>query len=186
MQAQELGEDTVEVPALRALHQYWLGCRRGGRLPSRAEIDPVDIPDLLRHVMLVDVDEGGARFRFRLVGTKVATGKDPTGCFLHEAAPKGLYGHHICALYVRAVREARPFYTVFDYRYAEQHGRGPERIHRLFLPLSDDGTMVNMLLVGQTTSSNRWIQGSAWEHPPITIRERALRVLDPPAVEAAS
>jgi len=169
----------IEIAILRSLHDYWLRCRRGGGLPSRADIDPVDIPSLLPHVMLVDVLAEGPRFRFRLVGTQVAIGKDPTGRFLHEAAPKGLFGHHLGALYARAVREARPFYTVFDYRYAAS--RGPERIHRLFLPLSDDGEAINMLIVGHVAESNRRDQSSAWEHPPATFRERLMLVLGPDA-----
>lgn len=92
---------------LRALLDYWCAkcCRR--RLPSRRDIDPVEIPGHLPAITLFDVaspdtvaapepklgnDHTGyamtdrRRFRFRLVGTSVARllPHDPTGRFLDE------------------------------------------------------------------------------------------------------
>lgn len=56
---------------LRELLEYWRS-KRGSRLmPARADIDPIEIPTLLPIIGLVDVLDGGARFRFRLLGTEV-------------------------------------------------------------------------------------------------------------------
>jgi hypothetical protein len=45
---------------------------RGRALPSRSDIDPIEIPRLLPHIMLVDV-MGPGLYRYRLVGTEIAT-----------------------------------------------------------------------------------------------------------------
>lgn len=43
--------------------------RRGDRkMPRRADIDPTEITTVLPHLRLIDVLEGGARYRYRLVG----------------------------------------------------------------------------------------------------------------------
>jgi hypothetical protein len=54
---------------LRAAYDYWLDKRQGRLMPSRADIDPVDIPALLPYVMLIDVVEP-LNFRYRLIGTE--------------------------------------------------------------------------------------------------------------------
>src|SRR5262249_50879801 len=54
-------------------HEYWLRKSADKAMPARADIDPVDIPQLLADVFLVDVVAGNpCRFRFRLVGTRIA------------------------------------------------------------------------------------------------------------------
>lgn len=58
---------------MRQLFDYWSSRRTGGRLPSRRDIDPVDIPQLLPCLILVDVLPGRpVGFRFRLSGTRIA------------------------------------------------------------------------------------------------------------------
>ena len=55
---------------LHGLWSYWTA-RCGARLmPRRADIDPVDIPLLLPHLLLLETDEQ-KRFRYRLVGTAI-------------------------------------------------------------------------------------------------------------------
>ena len=170
----------IDRAELRALHRYWLGKCDGRNHPARVDIDPTEIPALLPHVMLVEVLDRGRKFRFRLVGTAVARGKDPTGCFLHEAAPKGLYGHHINALYTEATELALPYYTHFTYSSSERGG--PRSIYRLFLPLSDDGGQVNMMLVGQIAESPSAIEYSAWQLPPEKFRASQLVIVEASAL----
>lgn len=56
-------------PKILAIHRYWqrLATERG-LLPSRTEIDPVEIPALLENVWLVDILGTPPRFRMRLAG----------------------------------------------------------------------------------------------------------------------
>ncbi len=61
---------------------------RGRTLPSRWDIDPIEIPRLLPHIMLVDV-MGPSLYRYRLVGTEIATtmGVNATGCSSISVTP---------------------------------------------------------------------------------------------------
>lgn len=66
---------------LASLQGYWSAKRAGLALPTRDDIDPSEIRRLLSHLAMVDVLDGGERFRFRLVGTGVVRHLkfDPTG-----------------------------------------------------------------------------------------------------------
>ena len=59
-------------------------------MPSRADIDPVDIPRLLPDVMLVERFADG-RYRYRLIGTENsrAHGMNATGRYLDEIVFEG-------------------------------------------------------------------------------------------------
>ncbi len=62
------------------LHDYWLAKHVDGRPPSRADLDPpLEIPRLVKQIMLVDTTDG--ELRYRLIGSSVAAGMqmDPTG-----------------------------------------------------------------------------------------------------------
>lgn len=52
-----------------AIHRYWQSLAPGGGLlPSRSDIDPVQIPELLENIWLVDILAAPPRFRLRLAG----------------------------------------------------------------------------------------------------------------------
>lgn len=73
--------DRIEHPLLRELYRYWESLRCGREFPARSDFDPVDIRDMLGSVALADVLYDPLRFRFRLIGTKIAQrwGFDLTG-----------------------------------------------------------------------------------------------------------
>ena len=79
------GLDPHDIDAARLgdLYRYWLSRCSGDRAPMRADLDPVEIPDLLRFLYLLDVvgEARQPRFRYRLVGTQLVHwwGADPTG-----------------------------------------------------------------------------------------------------------
>ena len=133
----------IRSERLRQVYSYWASKIVGGRLPSRASIDPVEIPRLLPYVFLVDVEREPQRFRFRLVGTQICAwgGRDATGLYTDEPA----FGPHGAALtrqYAEVVARHRALYT-------EQPAARPDRnyifYHKVVLPLSADGVHVNML-----------------------------------------
>jgi hypothetical protein len=70
----------------RALFDLWHAKSSPGRLPARSRFDPIEMPDLLPHLVLFDVQRDPLRFRIRLVGTAVveAMGVDTTGRYLDE------------------------------------------------------------------------------------------------------
>lgn len=137
-------------PVLTALHSYWDHQRRGRTVPDRRDIDPVDIgPGLLPNVALVDVVDGGARFRNRLVGTAIVErwGFETTGRFLDEIMSESSYREFIHELYRDACRFRAPVYSVSLFRWDV----GTHMVtRRLYLPLTHGGGDITMILVGQT------------------------------------
>lgn len=134
----------IESPRLRELHAYWDDRRAGKPMPSRADIDPLDIPRLLPHLILVDVAPGTKRLRARLVGTKVVEmyGRDYTGEYFDEID----FGHRRAAIehdYVTCLETRQPYVSEHSFWTT---GGALFRSERLILPLSDDGTAVSMLL----------------------------------------
>jgi hypothetical protein len=77
-------------PLLRELRDYWLTARGDRAMPAREDVDPIDIPRLLPHLLLVEVHENPQRFRYRVVGTELTrlADRDPTGRWLD----RDLYG----------------------------------------------------------------------------------------------
>jgi hypothetical protein len=67
----------LQVPAAVAgnepwqlLYRYWLSKRVGDRPPSRQDLDPpIDIPYLVKNLMLMDVTPEG--YRYRVLGSEV-------------------------------------------------------------------------------------------------------------------
>ncbi|MCR9222140.1 MAG: PAS domain-containing protein [Alphaproteobacteria bacterium] len=169
----DVGE--IEEPRLADLYVYWAAKRpaAGGR-PPRGAIDPVDIPKILPFLMLVEI-HGPERFFFRLVGTNVAQGIDPTGRYLAEGAPDGPYRAHIVALFGECQRRGGPVYAISLY----DGPSGPQRrTHRLFLPVEPRPGDPPLMLVGQVTESEKSHNGSLWQVAPQMIATPVLKSLD--------
>jgi hypothetical protein len=134
---------------LREAFDYWRGKTAGRAMPRRADIDPTEIPKLLRDVMLVDVLPEG-RYRYRLIGTAnvQAQGMHATGCYLDEVLPGPEYKEHVIALYDECVGSRRALYSECLFMSAQR--RAPERPTKvLFMPLAEDGETVNVVFVVQ-------------------------------------
>lgn len=128
------------------LYRYWRAKCRGGRLPARADIDPVELPPrLLPGITLVDVVPDARRFVYRLVGTGEVEvrGMDPTGrpvaeCFFGFSVDDAL------SCYTKVVETRAPFLDATPFTATNGQYVSEETI---FLPLSADGINVNMVLV---------------------------------------
>lgn len=164
--------DQILDPILRSLYAYWDGKRTSVALPKRSDIDPVEFRKLLPYVLLAECHDGGRRIRFRLVGTDVAFGSDPTGQFLHEAAPEGEYRDHITTLYRHGAISEEGLYSEYEYGYMNEVG--PKLIKRLFLPLVGTDDIPRMMLVGQVRDKSDWTENSAWQALPGYIGRRSL------------
>lgn len=51
--------------------EYWMSIRGDRAAPQRIDFDPTDIPRPLTYVVFLDVLDGGADFRFRVIGDAV-------------------------------------------------------------------------------------------------------------------
>ena len=58
-------------PIVEIRYHYWLSKHHTEQLPSRGDIEPPDISDLLPHIILLDVEANPQDFRYRLIGTGI-------------------------------------------------------------------------------------------------------------------
>lgn len=133
-------------PKIRELFDYWQSIHPESGLPGRQHLDPMDIPQLLPNVWMIDVKQDPPCFRFRLVGTEIvkAMGRDVTGLSLGEAYPDyeetdAYRFHRACAL------NGQPAYRKGG--LLSNRGRDRVEAERLYLPLAKDGTTVDILLI---------------------------------------
>jgi hypothetical protein len=129
----ELGED------------YWRSLARTGKPPSRSDIDPLDIPNLMPQVILLDVQHEPWDFRFRLIGTNVVyhLSQDWTGQWMtqipHMAPPSRIFTSCVVVASSGTPQRSEPPYVGphQDFVTAED----------TILPLSRDGDVIDMLMV---------------------------------------
>jgi hypothetical protein len=138
---------------LRDLYLYWNRLRGDRFAPARAEIDPADIPRLLPHLLLSELVEDGRRLRYRLVGTEVERnfGRSMTGLHVDEVM-RGSYLEFILGLYRGILEQRVPSYSENSFRDAgawKSPRHPPLRTARVMLPLSSDGSTIDMVLSGQ-------------------------------------
>src|SRR3546814_340977 len=158
--------DAIAEPELRDLYLYWSDKRGPRNYPARSEIAPEEIKRLLPFVLLHDVLDDGSHFRFRLVGTDAASGIDPTGKLLHEAAPEGVYRNHSSALFSRGAAGPGALYN--RSRYAYQDAPSPRSISRVFMPLDGNGSSLELWMIVPTanrdlrTTPKRRRVGQGW------------------------
>ena len=133
-------------PKIRALTEYWMSIRPAGRLPSRRDFEPLDVPALLPNIWLVDVErDPHVRLRYRLIGTSVARAfdADPTGKYLEDTHPESrdrqvrIYMREVVRDRMPAWRVGQPMlWQLQDYL----------RLERIYLPMAADGETVDMIL----------------------------------------
>ena len=132
-------------PKIRALTDYWLRIHPAAGLPGRQHFDPVDIPELLPSIFLIDVAPGAVDFTYRLCGSRLVEffGADFTGKSFQSAfiRPKAAHAYRDLQ---ESVRLRQPRWRrgksafVPSREYAE--------IERVYLPLAADGETVDMVL----------------------------------------
>ncbi len=124
---------------------YWDRLRGARRMPSRKDLDPLDIPELLPYVMLIDVLREPLDFRFRLLGS----GHDQ----IVAANYKGMRfseishlrrGNPVWGQYEMVATDAVPLRSVIPYIGTDPNVRS---IEHCLMPLSTDGDVVDMIFV---------------------------------------
>jgi hypothetical protein len=139
--------DRPEVRLIDDLVAYWERKRAGRTGPRRADIDPAEIKIHLPYVFMLDVLDGGADFRFRLIGTRIvdvlgrnSTGRRVSELFSDEPGAPG----QLQALFKLVVDRNAPVFARGRIFWA------PEARYRRFagagLPLSEDGVIVSIIL----------------------------------------
>ena len=138
--------DTFGDADLTALYSYWASKCGNRAMPSRADINPAEIPSLLPDVFIMEIHDP-LRFRFRLVGTMICQrwNQNHTGKWLDELnfdVDPGTVLEQYATVALTGVPRS-------DLKEFVDHNSRYLHYRRLLLPLSEDGVSPNMLLGGQ-------------------------------------
>ncbi len=135
-----------ESPVLVDLLQFWHEVKGKRPMPARVDMDPLKMgAKLLPHILLIDVEhEPEVRYRWRLIGTHITTvlNRDMTGAYWDEIYD----GKSLATLRLRADWVLQHRKPVRATGHATSQGREFETLEALHLPLSNDGTKVNMII----------------------------------------
>jgi hypothetical protein len=118
---------------LMGLYRYWQEKCGTRRMPSRRDIDPLELQPHLGNVVLIDVEHDPLRLRYRLVGTKITDvmERDSTGS-IYES-------------FEWMIDNRTPLRTHGEAFYPDKNFYVYETLN---LPLSDDDETINMVLGG--------------------------------------
>lgn len=147
----EAGE--VAEPELRFLLGFWHERHDAEGLIAPAAVDPLDLLPALGFIMLLDVLDGGADFRYRLYGSLIAerTGYDWTGHTLSDMIARSFTGIFYAAVYRAVMLRRRPVYTrSWSPRHVAATGW-----NRLVLPVGAPGGPVTRFMVGNVPGAWR-------------------------------
>ena len=134
-------------PDLIRFYDIWAALRSDRTMPSRKDLDPLQIgPEFLPNLMLIDVFREPRRYRYRLIGTHVVTasGEDRTGRMFENI---GFFKVHpvVVEQYNRVVDTGQPLHSLEP--FTNFVSGSTYEVDRLLLPLSSDGSAVDMLIV---------------------------------------
>ncbi len=125
---------------LRAL-AYWREKKGARRAPDRADFDPIEVSDIMPHVVMWDVLPQG--YRCRLAGTKMVEihGREMTGIDMSD-----FHGAHNVAIqpeYDGVVRTGLPHYVERNLFWMHRDYRSYARI---LLPFTNGGPDVKIIV----------------------------------------
>lgn len=139
------------LPGHRSLIDYWDALRGTQTYPSRSDVDPTAIRQLLPYTLLLDADPDEGKARFRLAGEAVNTfyGFNVRGMTWAEVrarvqAEGGTFTTSLVNLQYRRVAQG----GVGAYRQGVSIRAGASYLHyaRILLPLSDDDARVDAMI----------------------------------------
>lgn len=136
--------DDLPNNILRDIYQYWLDMKGDKLMPSRADLNPGDIVQLLPHLSLVDVEKETGRYKMRLIGTETvkAMSIDLTGKYLDELP---LIEDLLKNNYDWLVKNKQPYMNFDKLKWSRKSYLD---YYAIGLPLSSNGTDVNILMFG--------------------------------------
>lgn len=169
--------DQIADPIILEAYDWWSAKRVDGSPPGRADIDPIEVPRLLRWFLLSDIETGPPfRIRYRLVGTSIVEmwGNDFTGRYVDEIM-SGDYRDFITGLFQDAVSTGRAVYSESRFRW--DVGR-QSWTRRVTMPLfeADGGIKV---LSCQTFGSDRPTGPQAPTMSEVPNHELVVRIIEP-------
>ena len=134
---------TDAEPIFQHVYRYWNALRGDRAMCSRAEIDPVEIRDVLTHLVLLDVARDPFDGVFRLVGGEVEQG---AGVSLTNFTLSQIWASRdafALSEYERVAAATKPRYS---FNSCENAWQVLKKVSRLLCPLSTDGVTADAIL----------------------------------------
>ena len=138
-----LSEIAPEDGKLSQALAYWQSKRPNDLLPSRKDIDVIDMRPMIGFMHLLDViDATAGRFRFRLHGTRVRLGQSFSDNMVENIASKAMRDaaiedyQSVCFTGVPCYQHVVALVDFIQYSYS-----------RLILPMANDGRVVDALMI---------------------------------------
>ena len=133
---------------LRRLYEYWNAKREDRPAPTRRDIDPVEIPDLLGFVNIYEVQDEPRDFKVRLNGSEVVEmlGQDITGKFCSTVISGPDAGSYKTAFDI-CVDQCRPVIVETSLAFC---GKPYMAQTIIVLPLSSAGESVDMIVTAHS------------------------------------
>jgi hypothetical protein len=142
----ELGDVLARIrsPKIARLLRYWNGLRGGREFPARRDVDPVELKDVLPHVMMTGISYQPFRVFYRLVGTEIVhwAGLDFTNRYADELIFDD-EGRDWTDYYRTVIDARRPAYGLTAWIIED---RAPPWVEFMICPLSSDGHAIDQCL----------------------------------------
>ncbi len=163
---------TFDCTAIQGMLTYWRSKCDGDEIPRREDIEPHEIPAVLPDLYLMNVGEGGLRFQYRLVGTRLEEflGANLTGLWLEEVRPASILDS-VLPLYRKTVSERRPVFSEGTFR-----NEGEAYLHacRLYAPLRTGDGEIGQLICVQTLEYSNDLDSGSYRDVLARIRDGLL------------
>ena len=177
-----MDQDYSTDPVLAQALAYWRAKRGARAMPARRDIDPTEIGSLLPHLQLIDVVDGGVRYRYRLAGTSLVTafGREYTGRYLDElfAGERLAYAQRVFAT---VCSRQKPVFLRNRYSTTRDVDM---MANRLYMPLSKDGSLESIILGVLTFELGRGALPWLWSGATLDPSTATLHVIEDEVVPA--
>lgn len=128
-----------------AFYRHWLALSGARRMPSRAEIDPMNFPKHLPGVLLLRVQPEPLDLQYRIIGEDViARLGNMTGKWVRQSALAN-FSSSAYENYCSVVESGLPQFLEGESVTAFRKDRS-YRISRIHCPLSSDGTAIDWII----------------------------------------
>lgn len=133
-------------PRIRKIIEYWRSIHPEAGLPGRQHLDPVDFPDLLPHIRLVDVVWPGPRFFVRLCGERIREhfGVSHQGKYFDELFP-AFEEQRSYSDFMRVLETGETIWSKGHCELSPDKDFVP--LERIVLPLAEDSQTIDSLMV---------------------------------------
>ena len=142
------GLPTLRSARCTALVKYWNASRGKRRFPSRDDIEPGAIKNILPHIMLTSIEYDPFRVFYRLVGTEIVRFAkfDFTGCYADALHFQDTAGADWSDYYRAVVEAGHPGVGLVYWTVA---GNLERWIEFIICPLSSDGKVIDRCIAAE-------------------------------------